>query len=72
MKYSSQIHSRWLEDIIDSGVYRVVDCRTGPPPAHIAWRGPVRQPYARVDFIPLARDYEFGYSMLCMSSLSYV
>ncbi len=24
--------------------------------------GPVRQPYARVDFSPPVRDYEFGYS----------
>ncbi len=23
--------------------------------------GPVRQPYARVDFFPSVRDYEFGY-----------
>jgi hypothetical protein len=32
-------------------------------PAYVAWRAGVRQPYARVNFIPPVRDYEFGYWM---------
>ncbi len=54
IKYCSQIHSPWLGDIVDFGIglsYRPVSLLPG---------GPVRQPYAGVNFIPPVRDYEFG------------
>ena len=34
------------------------------PQSGIKNLAPVRKPYARVDFIPPVRDYEFGYSGL--------
>ncbi len=34
------------------------------PQGYVAYGGPVPQPYAGVNFIPSARDYEFGYSTL--------
>jgi hypothetical protein len=51
-----QIQSRWLGDIVNSGIgssYRHARL-------HVMAGWPVRQPYAGIDFIPPVRDYEFG------------
>ncbi len=52
---NSQIHCPWMADIVDSAkglLYRGLRSQPG---------GPVRQPYAAVNFIPPFKDYEFGY-----------
>ncbi len=50
---SSQIHSPWLGDLVDSGIGLSFQAAMQPI---CSLTGPVRQPYARVDFIRPVRD----------------
>ncbi len=53
-------HSPWPGQIVNFGIGLH---STDPPRQPMKPDGPVRQPYAGVDFIPQVRDYEFRYDV---------